>query len=100
MHMTEDESVTVAEFFASCEARYAELFNEYELLSDVDIKMDGVAAKKYTYRAVIGGVEYTQMQAIVMRGAVYYVLTYTALPEYFDTHVDDVEKMIECFDIR
>ena len=100
MHMTEDESVTVAEFFASCEARYAELFDEYELLDDVDIKMDGVLAKKYTYRAAIGGVEYKQMQAIVMRGAVYYVLTYTALPEYFDAHASDVEKMIENFDIR
>ena len=100
MHMTEDESVTVAEFFAACEARYVELFDEYELLSDADIKMDGVSAKKYTYRAVIGGVEYTQMQAIVMRGAVYYVLTYTALPEYFDAHASDVEKMIENFDIR
>ena len=100
MHMTEDESVSVADFFASCAENYETIFDEFELLAEEDIKMDGIAAKKFVYRAVIGGVEYRQMQAIVQRGAVYYVLTYTALPELFDSHLADVEKMIDAFDIR
>lgn len=100
MHVTSDESKTAADFFTDCEKRYQTIFEKYTLLSDTDIEMSGLDAKKYIYTAVIGGVEYKQMQAIVMKGAVYYVLTYTALPEVFDSHLDDVNMMIEQFYIR
>ena len=91
---------TVEEYFAECEERYKKVFASYTLLSTEDITMDGVAAKKYTYTIVSGGVEYKQMQAIVERGSTMYVLTYTALPENFESHLGDVEKMIEHFDVR
>ena len=97
MYMTGDESKTVSEYFAECEDRYQTIFDAYTLLSDTDIEMSGISAKQYIYTAVIGGVEYKQMQAIVMKGAVYYVMTYTALPEYFDLHMDDVNMMIKHF---
>lgn len=91
---------TVEEYFAECEDRYEKVFESYELLTAEDITMDGTAAKKYTYTVVSGGVTYTQMQAIVEKGSTMYVLTYTALPENFDSHLGDVEKMIEHFDVR
>ena len=91
---------TVDEYFAECEERYKKVFTSYELLSAEDITMDGRAAKKYTYKIVSGGIEYKQMQAIAVKGGVFYVLTYTALPENFDSHLGDVNKMIEHFDIR
>ncbi|MBQ8410015.1 MAG: hypothetical protein IJY39_14240 [Clostridia bacterium] len=97
MYMTGDESKTVSDFFAECEERYETVFDSYTLLSDTEIEMSGIKAKKYVYTVVIGGVEYRQMQAIVMQGAVYYVLTYTALPEVFDAHLNDVDLMIEHF---
>lgn len=100
MYMTDDESQTVDDYFAELEKRYKEMFASYELESSEDIKMDGSDAKKYVYKIVVGGIEYKQMQAIVVRGAVFYTLTYTALPESFDSHIDDVNKMIESFDIR
>ena len=62
--------------------------------------MDGVSARKYTYTVVSGGQEYKLVQAIVRKGDMFYCLTYTALPENFDRHLPDVEKMIENFDIR
>ena len=91
---------TVEEYFAECEERYKKVFESYTLLSTEDITMDGVAAKKYTYTIVSGGIEYKQMQAIVERGSTMYVLTYTALPENFESHLGDVDKMIEHFDVR
>jgi hypothetical protein len=100
MYMTNEESKTVEEYFAECEVRYKDVFDSYALESALDITMDGISAKKFVYTVVSGGAEYKQMQAIVMKGAVYYVLTYTATPELFDSHIADVEKMIECFDIR
>ncbi len=100
MYMTGDESKTVADYFAECEKRYEKLFESYELLTSEEIKMDGISAMQYTYTVVSGGVEYRQLQAIVMKGAVYYTVTYTATPDVFDSHLPDVEKMIESFDIR
>ena len=47
-----------------------------------------------------GGVEYKFKQAIVLKGEVYYVITYTATAENFDKHLSDVDKMIEHFNIK
>lgn len=100
MYMTENDNETVDDYFAKLEKRYKELFSSYALESTESIKMDGSDAKKYIYKITVGGVEYKQVQAIVVRGAVFYTLTYTALPENFDSYTDDVNKMIESFDIR
>ena len=100
MYMTDDDNETVDDYFSKLEKKYKEVFSSYKLDSTESIKMDGSDAKKYTYTIVVGGIEYKQMQAIVVRGAVFYTLTYTALPENFDLHIGDVEKMIEVFDIR
>lgn len=100
MYMTNDDSKTVDQYFAECEARYKEIFESYVLLSTENIKMDGISAKQYVYTVVSGGVEYKQLQAIVVKGGVFYTVTYTALPQSFDAHLDDVAKMIENFDVR
>ena len=91
---------SIDEYFAECEERYGKVFSEYERLESADITMSGRAARKYTYRIVSGGVEYKQMQAIVEKGGVYYVLTYTALPNNFDAHFAEIDQMIAAFEIR
>ena len=91
---------SIDDYFAECEERYKKVFSSYERLDSAAITMAGREAKKYTYKIVSGGIEYKQMQAIVEKGGVYYVLTYTSLPENFDSHLGDVDKMIEAFEIR
>lgn len=100
MYMTENEAQTLDEYFAECENRYKDVYAAYALNSSEDIEMDGVAAKKYIFTVTTGGKEYKQLQAIVKKGAVFYTLTYTAEKEIFESHLADVEKMIESFDIR
>ena len=78
MYMTENDQETVDEYFGKLEKRYKDTFDTYNLESTEDVKMDGSDAKKYIYKITVGGVEYKQMQAIVVRGAVFYTLTYTA----------------------
>lgn len=100
MYMTEDETQTVEEYFADCEKKYAELFTSYTVVSTEDIKMSDISAKKYTLDITSGGVEYKMIQAIVKKGAMFYCFTYTATVENFEKHLDDVQKMIENFEIR
>ena len=100
MYMTADESQTVDEYFASCEETYKKNFSAYEHVSSDEIEMSGLCAGQYVMTMTSGGVEYKMLQAIVKKGAMFYVVTYTAIPENYDGHISDVEKMIESFEIR
>ena len=100
MYMTGDESQTVEQYWELCKNSYNEIFSSFALVSSEDVKMDGISAKRYVYDVTSGGREYRQLQAIVKKGAMFYVVTYTASPDLFDSHLADVDKMIENFDIR
>ena len=104
MYMVSEKEIdkTVEEYFTECEARYKKIFKSYTLLEEEcgEIEMAGKKARKYVYEIENGGVKYKQLQAIVVKGGVFYTLTYTATPENFDSHLADVEKMIEAFKIR
>ena len=100
MYMTGDESQTVDQYWELCKKIYKEIFSSFLLVSSSEIKMDGISAGRYVYDITSGGREYRQLQAIVKKGAMFYVVTYTASPEFFDSHIADVDKMIENFDIR
>ncbi len=100
MYMTSSTVETVADHFKKLEESYKNTFSSYSLVADEEITMDGIKAHKYTYTVVSGGQEYKIVQAIVRKGEMFYYVTYTALPENFEKHLADVEKMIEGFDIR
>ncbi len=100
MYMTSLATETVADHYKRLEESYKISFSAYTLISDEEITMDGITARKYTYTAVSGGQEYKIVQAIVRKGEMFYYVTYTALPENFEKHIGDVVKMIENFDIR
>ncbi len=100
MYMTSSNIETVSDHFAKLEATYKATFSSYTLISDEEIKMDGVSAHKYTYEAVSGGEKFKIVQAIVRKGEMFYHVTFTSTPENFDKHISDVNKMIENFDIR
>ena len=100
MYMTSIYAETVADHFARLEEGYKATFSSYTLLGDEEITMDGISAHKYTYMVVSGGQEYKIVQAIVRKGDMFYYVTYTALPENFEKHLGDVDKMIANFIIR
>ena len=97
---TGDEVQSVESYFERCKTSYGDLFEEYTLISESDIKMSKIDAKKYTLALTSGGVDYKMLQAIVKKGDAIYCLTYTAEAENFELHIADVEKMIEVFEIR
>ena len=100
MYMTSDESQTVEEYFSSCEETYKAKFSSYELISEDEVEICGVKTKQYVISLTTSGEDYRMLQAIVKKGAMFYVVTYTALDENYDAHIADVEKMIENFEIR
>jgi len=100
MHMTSNSAETVSDHWKKLEESYKNTFSSYTLTSDEEIKVGGISARKYSYTVVSGGQEYMIIQAIVRKGEMFYYLTYTALPENYEKHLDDVDKMIANFSIK
>ena len=95
-----DEVQSVEAYIERCKRSYGDIFASCELVSEDDIKMSSLDAKKCVFAVTSGGVEYKMLQAIVKKGDAIYCMTYTATAENYDAHVADVEKMIEVFEIR
>lgn len=52
-------------------------------------------AAKYYYTATVTGTTYEYMQVVWIRGGIAYMLTYTAIPDNFQSHLEDVDRILE-----
>lgn len=99
---------TVADYWKNLEAKYEANFDSWEILSDkgydgeegVITKLGNLNAREYIFTATYGGKTYKIRQLIAIKGGLYYTFTYTSSEELFDSHTDDVNKMIENFKTR
>ena len=62
--------------------------------------LDGVEAQKFEYTASLAGNQYKYMQIICVNGGTIYYFTYTSLADNFDTHTEDVQKIIDNFTFK
>ena len=102
-YMPETDSMSVAEYFALCEEMMKNTAEKdgYELLkTETDVDLGGRLATAYTYTYTIGKTEFQYMQVIAAYKTMIYSVTYTALPENFDAHLEDVNQMIDAFEFR
>lgn len=74
--------------------------NGFEEISSQQITVDGAAAMRYEYLYTVGGVTYHYAQVITVWRGMFYNLTYTALPDRFDTNLADVQAILDAFDFR
>ena len=75
------------------------VFSNFTPESEENTTVDGLYAKKYVYSASIGGYDYRFMQVAVIKGPSVYLFTYSSQPENFDSHLDEVNKMLEFLSI-
>ena len=75
---------------------------DFEMLNGdgVEVKIGGSPAMRYEYLYSIGGVEYRYLQIIAAYDGMFYNFTYTALPENYGTHMDDVNAILAAFAFR
>lgn len=95
-----DTSMSIEDYFASCEARYTESLAGYERVATQDRQVAGRRAMSYTYRASYDGMSFRVMQTVLSDGMAIYSLTYTALDDRFDAHLADVESILGAFAFR
>lgn len=76
------------------------VFDDITVESEENITMSEVYGKKYTYTATLGNFSYKIMQAACIKNSTVYLFTYTAIPENYDLHTEDVATMLEHFVIK
>ena len=99
--MPAEKEHLVETYWKSCMQKYQNVLTEFaegesklETVSGIEGCMVG------TFSGKSGGVEYRFKQVIILKGEIYYVITYTATAENYDAHISDVNKMIEHFKVK
>lgn len=98
----EHSDYTVGDWWESFVADFESVYEGFEIISDEETVLDGVAAVKKVFKGTLSGTEYQFMQVAAMKkeslsAPQVVVFTYTSVPSTFDSHNDDVAKMLENF---
>ena len=111
IEVTADEDVnSVDDFFADYEVQLKDMLKDYKLETDpVNTKLGGFDAKEYIYSGSIGGSVYKYRQVISLVNKSFagitndyrvYMITYTATEDLYDTHTEEVDKIINSFSFK
>ena len=94
------KAMTLDEYMSLCKESYADSLSDYALIEESEAKMAGKDARSIVYSVKYDGVEYKIKQVCVFYSEMFYTLTYTAVADSFDLHIDDVDRMISEFTFR
>lgn len=101
----------LTEWWESFEGDFKKVYTDFEVVSTENVVLDGVAALKTVFKGTMNNgengspIEYQFMQVAAIKGEFLskpqlYVFTYTSISEGFDTHLEDVQSMIDNFNFH
>lgn len=102
-YMPDAETMSIEDYFVHFEEQIKIVADEdgYERVSaDPDRTLGGRIAHAYRYRLTVGGKTYEYLQFIAAYKSMIYSVTYTATPENFEGHLEDVERIVSAFAFR
>lgn len=96
---------TLANWWSSFEADFKTVYSDFEIVSSESTVLDGVAALKTVFKGTLEDYEYQFMQVAAVKGAALskpqiYVFTYTSVPEAYDSHLEDVQSVLDAFNFH
>ena len=76
-------------------------FEKFEPMIENEPKvLDKRNAVRFVYKMKLNGKEYQCMQTVAAFSNIFYVITYTSTPENYESHLEDVEKILSSFDFK
>ena len=87
------ESMDLDGYWEYCEDSYKSEFKNYALLSKESATVAELNAQTYVYTADFGGVTYKFNQTVFIERSRFYVITYTAKADSYDTYLSDLAEM-------
>ena len=95
------DGYSVANYWEDTEKYYKDALGDYTPTAEpTESEMGGKKATVYEYTYSLGGVTYRCRQVICVYSYMIVVMTYTALPENYDAHLAEVERMQEALTFR
>lgn len=96
---------TLADWWTSFESDFKNVYSDFEVISTENTVLDGVAALKTVFKGTLEDYEYQFMQIAAVKGMALskpqiYVFTYTSVPEAYESHIEDVQSMLDAFDFH
>lgn len=93
-----DEYTTSTEYWEDFTDQVEDISTEFEVISAEEKKVIGERnAVQYVYTMTTGGVKYKIQQIFVAYSNIMYVITYTATEDRFDSHTEDIQKILDEF---
>lgn len=91
--------MTLDDYWAQYEESFKSTFKKmkYEGEHPTTTTLSDLAANKYVYTAKLGGETYKYMQVVCIKDSTVYVITYTSTPDAYESHLDDVYKILDNF---
>lgn len=91
---------TVEDYWEYYSVDFQKTFPDMEyVVKGENMLLSGKAAERYVYTATVTGEKYQFMQVIMLNAGTVYIFTYTALPDNYDKHLEQVEEIIGYIDI-
>ena len=96
--------MTVDEYFDLCEEQYKRELGTYKRIDDATKKVhintvvddaDEKNATTFVYEVTRGEITYKLSQTVLYYNGMFYSITYTALSENFDSHLEDLNLMLK-----
>lgn len=91
---------TVEDWWAINLPEVSTIFGNFQLLSEDTTVVDGLEARSYVYTGDLGEYSYKFMQVAFIKDGSVYLITYSSTIENFDSHMGDVEKVLEYFTVK
>ncbi len=86
---------TVDEYWSYYSSNFENTFSDMKYETEgQSILLSKINAKKYVYTATVTGTEYKFMQIVAVKNGTVYIFTYTAQPEIYDSHAEEVDKIV------
>ncbi len=76
------------------------IFTNINVEDEQNTTLNEIYSKRYTYTADLGPNTYKFLQEAFIKNGSVYVFTYTSLVDTFDSHLDEVEQMLDYLIIK
>lgn len=96
-----DSSMSVAEYFALCEAEYMAELDGYARVGEPTTReVFKRTATTFVYTFEAEGISFKVSQTVFVYDSAFYTVTYTARSEYFDAHLAERDTMLDAVKFR
>lgn len=92
---------TVDDYTETVDSSLAGLLPEYKREGDFkETTLGGRAAKSFEYSATVDGRNYRFMQIVTLKGYDFFIFTYTAEADRYESHLEEIDEILSYFTFK